>query len=79
MEPDKAAIFGAWYERGAFALAATLAVFDDHEIDDLSGIEGDRTWSAMILDDGAMTVTVAAEKSGFVVFWQCLPADKTRP
>ncbi len=37
------------------------------------------TWSAMILDDGAMTATVAAEESGFVVFGQCLPADKTRP
>ena len=45
----------------------------------LTGIEGDRSWSAMILDDGAMSLTVAAEASGFVVFGRCLPADKTRP
>lgn len=45
----------------------------------LSGIEGDRSWSMMILDDGAMSLTIAAEESGFVVFGQCLPADQTRP
>ena len=45
----------------------------------LSGIDGDRSWSMMILDDGAMSLTVAAEESGFVVFGQCLPADQTRP
>ncbi len=45
----------------------------------LTGIQGDRSWSVMILDDGAMSLTVAAEASGFVVFGRCLPADKTRP
>lgn len=45
----------------------------------LSGIEGDRSWSVMILVDGSMTLTIAAEASGFVVFGQCLPADQTRP
>jgi hypothetical protein len=45
----------------------------------LTGIDGDRSWSMMILDDGAMTLTVAAEESGFVVFGQCIPADQTRP
>ncbi len=45
----------------------------------LSGIESDRSWSVMILDDGSMTLTIAAEESGFVVFGRCLPADKTRP
>ena len=45
----------------------------------LSGIEGDRSWSMMILDDGPMTLTVAAEESGFVVFGQCLAADQTMP
>ena len=45
----------------------------------LSGIEGDRSWSVVILVDGSMTLTIAAEASGFVVFGQCLPADQTRP
>jgi len=45
----------------------------------LSGIESDRSWSVMILDDGSMTLTIAAEESGFVVFGRCLPADQTRP
>ncbi len=45
----------------------------------LSGIEGDRSWSVVILVDGSMTLTMAAEASGFVVFGQCLPADQTRP
>ena len=45
----------------------------------LTGIEGDRSWSVMILDDGAMSLTVAAEASGFVVFGRCLAADKTKP
>ena len=45
----------------------------------LSGIEGDRSWSVVILVDGWMTLTIAAEASGFVVFGQCLPADQTRP
>ncbi len=45
----------------------------------LTGIEGDRSWSVMILDDGSMSLTVAAEESGFVVFGQCLPADQTTP
>ncbi len=45
----------------------------------LTGIQGDRSWSVMILDDGAMSLTVAAEASGFVVFGRCLPADETRP
>ncbi len=44
-----------------------------------TGIEGDRSWSVMILDDGTLSLTVAAEESGFVVFGQCLPADQTRP
>jgi hypothetical protein len=45
----------------------------------LIGIDGDRSWSVMILDDGTMSLTVAAEDSGFVVFGQCLPADQTSP
>ncbi len=45
----------------------------------LSGIEGDRSWSVVILVDGSMTLTIAAEACGFVVFGQCLPADQTRP
>ncbi len=45
----------------------------------LSGIEGDRSWSVVILADGSMTLTIAAEASGFVVFGQCLAADQTRP
>ncbi len=45
----------------------------------LSGIEGDRSWSVVILVDGSMTLTIAAEASGFVVFGRCLPADQTRP
>ncbi len=45
----------------------------------LSGIEGDRSWSVVILADGSMTLTIAAEACGFVVFGQCLPADQTRP
>ena len=45
----------------------------------LSGIEGDRSWSVVILVDGSMTLTIAAEASGFVVFGQCLPADQTGP
>lgn len=45
----------------------------------MTGIEGDRSWSMMILDDGAMSLTVAAEESGFVVFGQCLAADQTTP
>ena len=45
----------------------------------LSGIEGDRSWSAVILDDGTMSLTIAAEESGFVVFARCLPESQTRP
>ncbi len=45
----------------------------------LTGIEGNRSWSVMILDDGSMSLTSAAEASGFVVFGLCLPADQTRP
>lgn len=45
----------------------------------LTGIQDDRSWSVMILDDGALSLTVAAEASGFVVFGQCLLADQTRP
>ena len=37
---DEAAILGAWYERGPVALAATVSLFDDHEIDDLGRFFG---------------------------------------
>ena len=45
----------------------------------LTGIDADRSWSMMILDDGAMTLTIAAEESGFAVFGQCMAADQTSP
>lgn len=45
----------------------------------MSGIEADRSWSAVLLDDGTMSLTVAAEESGFVVFAQCIPESQTRP
>ena len=45
----------------------------------MSGIEADRSWSAVILNDGTMSLTVAAEESGFVVFARCIPESHTRP
>ena len=45
----------------------------------LSGIEGDRSFSMSILDDGTMSLTIADEASGLVGFGQCLPANQTRP
>ncbi len=45
----------------------------------MTGIEGDRSWSLMIMNDGSLSLTVAAEASGFVVFGRCLPADLTKP
>ncbi len=63
--------------RGEIAPVAGVEHREDRVL--LSGIEGYRSWSMIILDDGAMSLTVAAEASGFVVFGRCLPADKTRP
>ena len=45
----------------------------------LIGIENDRSWSVVILEDGTMVLSIAAEASGFVVFGQCLPADQATP
>ena len=45
----------------------------------LAGIEGDRSFSMTILDDGTLVMTIAAEGSGFVGFGQCIAADLTRP
>ncbi len=45
----------------------------------LSGIEGGRSFSMTILDDGTMSLTIADAASGLVGFGHCLPADQTRP
>ncbi len=63
--------------RGEIAPIASVEHLDDRVL--LSGIEGYRSWSMMILDDGAMSLTIAAEGTGIVVFGQCLLADQTRP
>lgn len=63
--------------RGEIAPVANVEQREDRVL--LSGIEGYRSWSMMILDDGAMSLTVAAEGSGIVAFGQCLPANQTRP
>ncbi len=63
--------------RGEVTPVASVEHLEDRVL--LSGIEGYRSWSMMILDDGAMSLTVAAAGSGIVAFGQCLPADQTRP
>ncbi len=63
--------------RGEIAPIASVEHMEDRVL--VSGIEGYRSWSMVILDDGAMSLTVAAAESGIVVFGQCLPADQTKP
>jgi hypothetical protein len=46
----------------------------------ISGVEGSRVWSAVVdYADMSVTITVADEEAAFVVFGQCIPADKTSP
>lgn len=46
----------------------------------LTGIEAGRGWSMLIAEaDGNMTLTVTAERSGFVVFGSCLSHTEMSP
>ena len=63
--------------RGEVTAITGMQQLDDRVV--LSGIERDRAWSAVILEDGTMSVTIAADGSGFVVFGQCMPADHSTP
>lgn len=46
----------------------------------LTGIEVGRAWGMVIAEaDGSMSLTVSAERSGFVVFGNCIAEDETSP
>jgi hypothetical protein len=46
----------------------------------LTGTEAGRAWGAVIAEaDGSMTLTVTLERSGFVVFGNCIAASETSP
>lgn len=46
----------------------------------LTGIEAGRAWGAVIAEaDGSMTLTVTLERSGFVVFGNCIAASELSP
>jgi len=46
----------------------------------IAGIDANRVWSAVVdYSDMSVTITVADEEAAFVVFGQCIPADKTSP
>lgn len=46
----------------------------------LTGAEAGRGWAMVIGDESlAMTLTMSEDRTGFVVFGACLPADETSP
>lgn len=46
----------------------------------LTGIEAGRAWGMVIAEaDGSMTLTVSLERSGFVVFGNCIAEGETSP
>ena len=71
-------ILGPAERRGESTRIQASDVQDDHLI--LTGIEAGRAYSMVIAQaDGSMSLTIADEHVGFVVFGQCMSSDELSP